>query len=385
MRILLVLFLVCASIARANAFAAGPSGDAFYAPPVSLPLGGEGTIVWARPVSGGAALPSAAKNYLVLYETAAPSGTIVAVSGALAIPRGAPPAKGWPLISWAHGTTGNGPQCAPSRGEAPDVEQRMLDRFVQRGYAVAETDYEGNGTPGIHPYMVASAAAHDVADMAVAARAIDPQIGRDWVVMGHSEGGASALSTAALGQRIAPSLNLLGAVAYAPFTYPESTLQLEIHSGSPNGGLVITGLLIDGFSTVDPRVVPAQIVEPSAMRLMAELPGQCVLDLMRHSDWSATIPTNFFRPGGEASVEALYGDLVANNPATFAISIPTLLVQGVSDSMVSSVTTLTVSQQLRRNGTPVTFKAYVAGTHGSVLNYSVNDVAAWLAERFSAR
>lgn len=258
----------------------------------------------------------------------------------------------------------------------------MLDAFVLRGYAVAQTDYEGNGTPGIHPYMIAAAAARDVTDIVYAAREIDPQIGRHWIVMGHSEGGASALATAALASQIAPDLPLIGAVSYAPFAYPEATLEYELHNPSPNGGLVILGLLIAGYSTVDARVAPAELLEPKALSLMPALNEQCVTELMEHSAWTSTIPSSVFKPSGQSAVEALYADLSQNDPAYFKISVPTLLVQGVADSMVSSEGTLTVADHLRRNGTPVDFKAYVGGTHGSVLGKSIDDVAAWIAKRF---
>ena|SRR5579883_233251 len=377
-----ILFAV--GLSGTNAIPQGPPGDAFYVAPATFALQREGAVIWARPFTGGSALPSAVTNYRVLYQTQSPSGAMVAVSGTVAVPHGVAPARGWPLISWAHGTVGNAPQCAPSRETGPNVEQRMLDGFVRAGYVVAQTDYEGNGTPGIHPYMVATAAAHDVTDIVKAAREIDPQIGRDWIVMGHSEGGAAALATAALGQQIAPSLNLLGVVSFAPFAFPESTLQFELHNGQPNGGLAILALLIEGYSTVDPRVVPSEILEPNVMsQMVPEINRLCIYELMRQSDWSRTIPSTVFRPQGESAVEALYGDLVGNDPAYFLISIPTLLVQGGADTMVAPASTLTVAQQLRRNGTPVEYKAYGGTTHGSVLAASLDDVLAWADARFA--
>ncbi|HEX3458326.1 MAG TPA: lipase family protein [Candidatus Baltobacteraceae bacterium] len=379
----MLVSILLAVATAAVSIPSGPSGDAFYTPPRPLPSGIEGSIVWAQPFSGGAALPSASKNYRMLYETLSPRGVFIAISGTLAVPNGAPPAHGWPLISWAHGTVGNAPECAPSRWTKPSVEQRMLDAFVQRGYAVAETDYEGNGTPGIHPYMVGTTLARDVSDIAVASRALVPQIGRDWVVMGHSEGGGVALATAAFGQQLAPNLNLLGAVGYAPVAYPAATLAYELHSHSPNGGLVALALMIEGFASADPRVVPSQILEPQFLPLLAELQQHCIYDLLEHSDWSTTIPATIFRPQGEDSLKALYADLRQNEAGYFPISVPTLILNGLSDTMVSSEGSITVADRLRRNGTPVTFKAYLGATHASVLAVSVNDVAPWLAQRFA--
>ncbi len=360
----------------------GPAGAAFYRPPAELPPSDEGAVIWARSFSGGSALPSASTNYRVLYESALPNGTLVAASGTVAIPRGLPPRRGWPLISWAHGTVGNAPQCAPSRTAAPNLEQRMLDGFVRRGYAVAQTDYQGNGTPGIHPYMVATVAAHDVTDMVLAARAVDPQIGRDWMAMGHSEGGAAALAAASIGQQIAPKLDLVGAVAFAPYAFPESTLRFEVHNDVPNEGLAILGLLVEGFATVDARIVPSQMLEPQALAIMPELASRCLPDLERDSPWATMAPDTFFRPQAESAIDNLYRDLVENDAAYFSITVPTMLVQGVADTMVTSESTVAVADTLRRHGTPVTFKAYVGATHGSVLNTAADDVAAWSEARF---
>ena len=75
------------------------------------------------------------------------------VSGAFFVPRGTPPENGWPVISFAHGTTGIGNNCGPSRaaefqGYGPTIESFLADK-----YAVAVSDYEGLGESGSHPYL----------------------------------------------------------------------------------------------------------------------------------------------------------------------------------------------------------------------------------------
>ena len=41
-------------------------------------------------------------------------------------------------------------------------------------YAVVQTDYEGLGTPGSHPYLVMDSEARDAVDMVRAARQVSP-------------------------------------------------------------------------------------------------------------------------------------------------------------------------------------------------------------------
>ncbi len=88
-----------------------PAGAAFYTPPNPLPAGTHGDVIWARPLTTAAALPSAASNTLVLYHTTGADGKDRAVSGMIALPKGTPPRAGWPVISGAHGTTGDAPAC----------------------------------------------------------------------------------------------------------------------------------------------------------------------------------------------------------------------------------------------------------------------------------
>jgi len=107
-----------------------------------------------------------ADNWRVLYRSVTPQGRTVAVSGTVAIPHGRPPAGGWPVLSWLHGTTGVADACAPSRdtdtGPAHDYLQAMQDTVapgVSRGYAVTRTDYQGLGTDGTHSCLVGAAEA----------------------------------------------------------------------------------------------------------------------------------------------------------------------------------------------------------------------------------
>ena len=141
--------------AMAASIPAGPAGDAFYTPPSPLPKGPRGSVIWTRPLDGTMALPSAAKNILVLYRSVGGKGESVAVSGTISIPQGAPPRGGWPVITWTHGTTGLAPVCAPSRDteKGPEhdyiaVIRTLLDSFVKKGYVIVASDYAGLGTPG---------------------------------------------------------------------------------------------------------------------------------------------------------------------------------------------------------------------------------------------
>src|SRR3954452_13619121 len=103
---LLALLLVAAASPAAAKVQPGPAGDAFYTPPSPLPGKTHGDAIWARGLTGAAALGSAHANELILYRSTGIDGKPVAVSGTVSIPRGKAPKGGWPVVTWAHGTTG---------------------------------------------------------------------------------------------------------------------------------------------------------------------------------------------------------------------------------------------------------------------------------------
>jgi hypothetical protein len=135
----------------------GPEGAAFYKPPKHV-AGRHGTLIWARRQSGRDALNRRAR--LLLYRSTAVNGKPNAVSGSLTVPKGKAPKGGWPVVSYAHGTTGSADACAPSRGYDTrgivSYAYPLLRRWLRAGYAVVRTDYDGLGTPGVHGYLLAA-------------------------------------------------------------------------------------------------------------------------------------------------------------------------------------------------------------------------------------
>jgi dipeptidyl aminopeptidase/acylaminoacyl peptidase len=72
-------------------------------------------------------------------------------------------------------------------------DHALLNRWLKAGYAVVQTDYEGLGTPGDHPYLIGVSEGRSVLDMVRAARKLDSSLGKRVVIAGHSQGGHAAL------------------------------------------------------------------------------------------------------------------------------------------------------------------------------------------------
>ena len=184
----------------------------FYDPP---PLGERtpGTLLRSEPFEGYQ-LPPGARAVRILYVSRALDGTLDAVSGVVLIPSGSPPHGGWPVIAWAHGTSGVARMCAPSLMKDVEYGSEGLMPMVAAGFAVIATDYAGLGTPSPHQYDNKIPQANDVVYSVPAARAAVPSLGRRWVAIGHSQGGVAVWGVAELEARLRDS-SYRGAISVA--------------------------------------------------------------------------------------------------------------------------------------------------------------------------
>ena len=103
------------------------------------------------------------------------------------LPYGKPPEGGWPVIAWAHGTTGVARTAAPSLDSHLVYGWEGVLLWPVLGYAVVATDYAGLGTNVAHQYLVGASQANDVINGLAAARAAVPDLGPKWVAVGHSQ------------------------------------------------------------------------------------------------------------------------------------------------------------------------------------------------------
>ncbi|MBB2914066.1 hypothetical protein FHS43_005378 [Streptosporangium becharense] len=218
-------------------------------------LGGSprGTVLRHEPLEETFLVQGAARGFRILYVSVGHAGHDIPISGLLYLPSDPAPLGGWPVISYAHGTTGIIPDAAPSLRPTAQVLGHpllgMVPRFLEAGYAVVCTDYEGLGTAGLHPYLHGPSLSASQIDAVRAARRIAGDCSPTWLAMGHSEGGLATLFTAASASAVAPELDYRGAVATAPPT-EWSTLS----SQTSDMGRILTPLILHAAGYHDPSV-----------------------------------------------------------------------------------------------------------------------------------
>lgn len=131
---------------------------------------------------------------------------------------------GVPLVAWAHGTSGVFGECAPSHIRNLWYQFSAPFTLALSGYAVVAPDFAGlgvnqtaEGEPVIHPYLANPAHANDLIYATQAAQSGWKELSRQFVVMGHSQGGGAAWA-AAQRQAVEPVDGYLGTVAGSPAT-----------------------------------------------------------------------------------------------------------------------------------------------------------------------
>jgi alpha-beta hydrolase superfamily lysophospholipase len=169
----------------------------FYDPPRPLAAAAPGTLIRSERFAGYR-LPKGATAVRILYHSRSLNGEDVAASGVILIPAGVAPPEGWPVIAWAHGTSGVARICAPSLMKDVEYGEEGLMPMVAAGFAVIATDYAGLGTPSQHQYDNKISQANDVVFSVLAAQAAVPHLGKRWVAIGHSQGGVAVWGVAEL-------------------------------------------------------------------------------------------------------------------------------------------------------------------------------------------
>lgn len=171
--------------------------------------------------------PNAADSVMMTYKMKGIKGTETLATSLVFTPKTAPPAGGWPIVVWAHGTTGVADSCAPSVnkltipglfGPGDPTIKNMIDSFLKEGYVVVAPDYEGLGEPGnkeLHPFLNVKSEAYSITDAVVATKSwLRDKVSNKWAVVGHSQGGQAALGAAQYAARA--NMDYKGAVAVAP-------------------------------------------------------------------------------------------------------------------------------------------------------------------------
>jgi hypothetical protein len=295
----------------------------------------------------------------------------IPVSGVLYLPVGKAPAKGWPLMAWAHGTLGIADVCAPSWTGLRPRDATYINRWLKAGFAVVVTDYQGLGGPGPHPYLTWQVEGRSVLDSARAALAARPgQISNRVFISGQSQGSGAALGAARLAREYAPELKLLGAVATGLVSrFPEGPVAQPERSSSNMFLSFAAGGLRDDAPPID------EIVSDKGRQLLEVARTACTGDVMRLARKLRVADL------GEALSVSMERLTELRIPVTDMpmgrIGVPLFVGTGLADATLTPVRQYAAVAALCASRNKVTWKRYEGHGHDGALHGSFDDSLAF--------
>jgi hypothetical protein len=344
----------------------------FYNTPDPFPAGKPGALIRSQAIEQYD-IPYSVSVVRILYHSRSASGEDVAASGVVLFPyEKKPPAAGWPVIAWAHGSTGVARRCAPSLmrniGHGP-----FLAMYVNLGYAVVATDYTGLGTNFRNAFLDGPSNATDVIASIPAARAAVPQLGTRWIVMGEAEGGLAVVAVGEKENEVRDP-DYLGGIAISDMASAK-----EIYEPATVGSssLMLTSLAY-GIKTVYPQFQVSDMLTEKALALYHEIGEAC---------GQATVPQlsgiKTVKPGWESNAFVRqYFD--RNDPGQTKAYGPILVISGHTDPSKLAAATQAIGRMCKQ-GTRVQWERYPDLDPGSVIGESVRDQIGWIEGRFAGR
>ena len=370
--------------------ASATTGSAFYAPPKPLPAAAPGTLIRSVRVTGVPGVPAGATVWRILFHSTTIYGADTAESGYVIAPSAAAPAGGYPVIAWAHGTSGFSAPCAPSLftnsggGSGPYLLP-SLDRYLKAGYVVSAADYQGLGVAdGVHPYLLGSSEGRAVLDATRAAGHLQGLHTADSVIIyGHSQGGHAALFAAEMAPTYAPDLHVLGVVAAAPATGLSTLISII---GTPDGSQFMPFSVPTAYSWTQTYTdLPVtEVFTPTGEQFAAaQVANGCGEQLSKQIADQHLTPAQTFPVSAESDPNVL-AHARSNDPGGVLTSMPMLVVQGTSDGTVPPpLTDVYVTTKACPIHDKIEYLHVTGATHGTVVFVAAPAIVSWMNARLA--
>ncbi|MGB3333311.1 MAG: lipase family protein, partial [Mycobacterium sp.] len=295
-----------------------------------------------------------------------------------------PPAGGWPVIAWAHGTVGLGDDCTPSARPRSPRDNQYLSHWLDQGYVVVGTDYVGLGTPGLMSYLNSATEARSVIDSVRAVHQLDLPLSPKWAIVGQSQGGGAAINSAWWASRLTAGtgLDYRGVVATGT---PANIERLVMEAGPdlppqsvPPAAISYTSYIVAALREAHPEIPIDSVLTPRGHELADRAETVCKPELDQQV--SGTTLNELF----SAPVSSLDGigaalDRFMGTP-TDGYDRPIFLGHGLRDTDVPPRSSQTLYQQLIDNHQNVELHIYPDQDHSGTVLASMPDSTRFLQQ-----
>lgn len=339
-----------------------------------------GMLLAADPIPGP---PAGMQAWKIRYRTTSQTGAPIEVTGVVAAPREALPARPRRVIAWTHGTWGVVEKCGPSLSPEFLSVSPALGEMVRRGYVVVAADYPGLASPTQHGFLVGRETAHSVLDAVRAARAIPGAgSGTSYAVWGESQGGHAALWTASEARRYAPELTLVGTAAAAPPT----DLAENLRKGSnANVRALLTSFALYSWSRRFDASL-ATLVNRANVGVITRLArNNCVtLDMKPRIGTALGVASvrNALRNKDIGTIQPWARIARENSVQHRSVTGPLMIAQSDADVVVAPAVTLAFARRYCALGRPLRYLRLTATPHEHSARDSTSATLDWIAARF---
>ncbi|MDF0532150.1 lipase family protein [Tsukamurella sp. 8F] len=306
-------------------------------------------------------------------------GSRTEVTGSFFVPRGPAPVGGWPVVSFAHGTTGATQDCGPSSDSQLRGFAGYVAAILKAGYAAAVTDYQGldgrtRSGSGQHPYLEPRTAALNVIDAVRALRELSPAVSNRWVAVGISQGGQAAWSADELAGRFGGGLQLLGAAALAPAADISEIADRAWEGTLTTGQVALMPMVVTGLSRAYGLDTTPYLhgFAASPLLLGCGTATQAAMAAVRAAD---------LRPDSQGAAIELRDLLRADSLPQGRLTAPLLVVNGDEDDIVLPRWTDVAVGRACAAGGVVSHRVLSGVGHNDTV--PDGDVARWIADRFA--
>ena len=369
----LLTVLMSSSVIFLTACGSGDGDSVFNGPNNGIPVNNIQNPVVSTPIAYDKTNMTsvAGQSVVMTYKMLGVNGKEVQATALVITPKTPAPAKGWPIVVWAHGTTGVADQCAPSRNKLDVDIEGMITQLLDAGYVVVAPDYEGLGEPSgneLHPFLNLKSEAYSITDAVVAARNyLGAKVSNQWMAVGHSQGGHAALGAAQYASRA--NLDYKGAVVVAPAS--------NLHTIFNTGKQLVTDLLpkdqVSTLASLNAYVALitagmqgqsspptyAQVFETNAATIAAQAETVCSEPLgldFGTKMGTAAVATNslsgYLTQSDFMQIPAISTFLnTTSQPLTVKVTTPVKIYQGGSDTTVPANATADLVTNAKNLGT----------------------------------
>lgn len=336
-----------------------------------------GQVVRQEPLGVSVANGSAER---ILYRTQRADGTTTFASGMVFVPNNSKAGLPRPVVAWAHGTVGMGDQCAPSRTNNPVGNIDWVSQMLAKGWVVTATDYAGLGTPGTEGYLVGGDEARDVLNSVRALKYIpSARAGSTFAIFGHSQGGHSAIFSAAEAAGYAPELHLVGTAAAAP-----ATELIALLGASSNNllGWAIGPEVLAAWPSAYPNLDPRTITTNEGYKNYKRIANQCILQAVLGGQARNALNQEFFKTN-VAKVPSWRSAAQDQTAPTLQPSQPLLVAESLTDQVIPPSTTALYMQRSCQAGSNLTTLWVNRVSHPELAEVVAPQVIGWIGDRFA--